>query len=86
MHHLPWVDASLHVYIDKKEVGKGSFFKGIYLSKEMSIGKHRLSLICWDNCFMDEEVNIEEDVSDCRIELDYSVKILKGQYTFFVCK
>lgn len=86
MHHLPWIDASLHVYIDKKEAGKGTFFKGIELSKEISTGKHRLSLICWDNCFMDEEVNIEEETSDCRMELDYSVKILKGVYSFFVHK
>lgn len=83
LHRLPLVDARLDVFIDKKQIGEGSFKKGIALSVSITPGKHSISITCWAEYYMNEEIIIDDN-SQKRLNLDYKAELSKGRYLFFV--
>lgn len=84
LHRLPLVDVKLEVHLDKKQIGEGSFKKGISLSVPITIGKHTLSITCWTVCYMNEMFDVEDSDSQKNIYLDYRVQWKTGQYNFFI--
>jgi len=84
LHRLPLVDVKLEIHIDKKQIGEGSFKKGIALSVPVTPGKHLFSITCWSECCMNETIAIEENDLQKILDIDYKVELWKGRYNFFV--
>lgn len=84
LHRLPLVDVKLEVYVDKKQIGTGSFKKGISVSVPVSEGKHRVSVICWGDCYMDQAIVVEKNDSNLTLNLNYKVELKNGRYIFFI--